>query len=125
MEESARREWLSVAWKTLSHLPADLLKRGCDHARKTCDHPSKIVPAILGEVQDDFDRRRERASYEPEVPMIAGPRTRTVSALRDRRGGPGPMTEAELVSLNSYLEWAGAAVRYHRDGSKYNIGPSL
>jgi hypothetical protein len=94
MEESARREWLLVAWKTLSHLPTDLLKRGCDRARKTADHPSKIVPAILREVQDDLERRRERINSEPEVRLIGGPRTRSVSALRDRRGGPGPMTEA-------------------------------
>lgn len=58
MAEEARAEWLAVAWSTLGHLPADLLAIGAQKARETCDHPSKIVPAILGETRDMLDRRR-------------------------------------------------------------------
>ena len=36
---------------TLSHLPAGYLERGCRKARETCDHPSKIIPAILHELE--------------------------------------------------------------------------
>jgi hypothetical protein len=48
MPEENRRDWLAVAWATLKHLPAGLLAEACHEARKTCDHPSKIVPAIIG-----------------------------------------------------------------------------
>jgi hypothetical protein len=36
-----------------------LLTRGCTAARRTCDHPSKIVPAILREADDVWKRRRQ------------------------------------------------------------------
>lgn len=59
MTEESRREWLSVAWATLSHLPADLLAIGAQAARRSCDHPSKIVPTIISETRDLLERRRE------------------------------------------------------------------
>lgn len=59
MTEEARGEWLRVAWETLKHLPADLLAIGCRRAREICDHPSKIVPAILAETRESMARRRE------------------------------------------------------------------
>lgn len=58
MTEEARREWLSVAWQTLKHLPADLLSVGCMEARKTADHPSKIVPAIAGYAEERLAARK-------------------------------------------------------------------
>lgn len=59
MTEEARREWLAVAWQTLKHLPGDLLAAGCLEARKTADHPSKIVPAIIGYAERRFQSRRQ------------------------------------------------------------------
>lgn len=58
MTEEARREWLSVAWQTLRHLPSDLLSAGCIEARKTADHPSKIVPAIIGYAEPRLENRK-------------------------------------------------------------------
>ncbi len=55
-----RTEWLKVAQMTLADIPADLLARGCEVARRTCDHPSKIVPAILGEIEIAWKNRRDR-----------------------------------------------------------------
>jgi hypothetical protein len=52
MTEEGRGEWLAVAWETLKHLPPDLLAMGCRKARETCDHPSKIVPAIVEATKD-------------------------------------------------------------------------
>ena len=62
MTEEARSDWLRVAWMTVSHLPSDLLERGCKKARETADHPSKIVPIILKEVEDDMNWRRRQNS---------------------------------------------------------------
>lgn len=62
MTERQREEWLTVAWGTLSHLPPDLLAIGAAAARQTADHPSKIVPIIIGETTKALaDRKAERA----------------------------------------------------------------
>lgn len=58
MTEEARREWLSVAWQTLKYLPGDLLSDGCVEARKTADHPSKIVPAIVAATEESMEWRK-------------------------------------------------------------------
>lgn len=74
MTEESRREWLSVAWQTLRHLPSDLLSAGCIEARKTADHPSKIVPAIIAYAEPRIEtRKRISRDYpialpEPERP---------------------------------------------------------
>ena len=65
MTEEGRAEWLSVAWITLQDLPADLLALGCAEARKTCDHPSKLVPAIIAATKASLALRRQAA--EPYV----------------------------------------------------------
>lgn len=67
MTEEGRREWLAVAWETLKHLPADLLARGCQKARETCDHPSKIVPAILAETDQSMGWRRDAVRSSGET----------------------------------------------------------
>jgi len=74
MSEEARGEWLAVAWATLAHLPADLLAIGCARARETCDHPAKIVPAIVAETRALMARRREALRQaQPEPPLLDGP----------------------------------------------------
>lgn len=65
MTEEARSDWLRVAWMTLSHLPSDLLERGCKKARETADHPAKIVPIIMKEVEDDIAWRKRMQSGGP------------------------------------------------------------
>jgi hypothetical protein len=62
MATEARREWLLVAWGTLRDTPTDLLKRGCEHARRVADHPAKIVPAVMDEIRETWDYRRTRRS---------------------------------------------------------------
>lgn len=67
MTEEARRDWLAVAWGTLKHLPADVLESGCRVARETCDHPSKIVPAIIASTKDQMRLHREAREWsEPQ-----------------------------------------------------------
>lgn len=74
MTEEARREWLSVAWQTLRHLPSDLLSAGCIEARKTADHPSKIVPTIIGYAEHRYqDRKRINREYPANTIALAPP----------------------------------------------------
>ena|SRR5690242_572281 len=115
MDEAARREWLAVAWKTIGHLPADLLRIGCAHARKIADHPSKIVPAIMAETTDLLARRRELAK-EDRTLRLPAPTTRDVM---DRRGEP--MSAEDTAELNERLERLGATARYRPDGTRYLI----
>jgi hypothetical protein len=61
-DEAVRREWLTTAWATLQGIPADLLTRGCASARKYADHPSKIVPSIMREIESTWSARKQSAS---------------------------------------------------------------
>jgi hypothetical protein len=72
MTEEARREWLTVAWGTLGHLPADVLARGCKAARERCDHPSKIVPTIIS-ATDAWMRSRREAARDTGAPRLPRP----------------------------------------------------
>lgn len=47
MSQEDRLEWLTIAAPELADLPGMLFDDACAHARKTCDHPAKIIPAIL------------------------------------------------------------------------------
>lgn len=50
--------WLEAATLALEGVPLDLLRRGAAVAMKTVDHHSKIVPAILSEVNRLRDQER-------------------------------------------------------------------
>lgn len=60
MSSDDRTEWLRAAQVTLCDIPADLLQRGCEAARRVCDHPSKVVPAILSEIKMAMELRQAR-----------------------------------------------------------------
>lgn len=62
MTQEDRNEWLRAAWGTLENLPPDLLEAGCEVARETCDHPSKIVPTITRTVDAAWRKRRDDRS---------------------------------------------------------------
>lgn len=65
MPEANRAEWLKVAHMTLADVPADLLARGCEKARRTCQFPSQIVPTIIEEIEIAMELRRDRVKREP------------------------------------------------------------
>jgi hypothetical protein len=74
MSKEDQRVWLNAAYRALDGIPIALLKRGCDAAMKTADHPSKIVPAITAEVQDDWKwRKRHGRPYSPSGQPVAEP----------------------------------------------------
>lgn len=59
MTPEDRQEWLRAAWGTLKDIPPDLLEAGCERARETCDHPSKIVPAIIKATDHVWRKRKD------------------------------------------------------------------
>ncbi len=73
MTEESRREWLAVAWQTLGHLPSDLLSSGCAKARQTCDHPAKLVPAIIDATKDWMRLRKESSRPTGDHLRLARP----------------------------------------------------
>ena len=46
MTEDDRANWLTVAAMEVRDIPSSYFAQACKHARRTADHPSKIVPAI-------------------------------------------------------------------------------
>jgi hypothetical protein len=68
---------------TLSHLPSDLLERGCMKARETADHPAKIVPIIMREVDDDYQWRKRMQSSGPSKSYSAALTATPVEEKKD------------------------------------------
>lgn len=99
MTEEARREWLSVAWATLKHLPPDILARGCREARLKCDHPAKIVPTIIDETRQAMVWRREGARWDGPTPRLPRPDyctpAQAAEILREFGLAPNPQAPEE------------------------------
>jgi len=62
MSNEEKQLWAAAAFKALDGIPIGLLKRGAMHAMRVADHHSKIVPAIIKEVGDSWDRRKRNAA---------------------------------------------------------------
>ena len=60
MTAQDRLEWITAAADTLQDVPADLLDDACRKARAVCDHPSKIIPFVMGEIAERKAMRQER-----------------------------------------------------------------
>lgn len=116
MSEEARREWLAVAWATLKHLPPDLLSVACQEARKSCDHPSKIVPAITAYAEPRLRDRKWMEREFPSTPALPAP---SKKSPYDRRGEP--MSAEDTEALNLYLKSAGSCFRYKESGERYKV----
>lgn len=89
MNVDARREWLNAAFKALHGIPIRLLQRGAQAAMAKADHPSKIVPAILAEVQGDWNWRRNYVKPSnigdmPTTPRVPESERKEVAALFDQ-----------------------------------------
>lgn len=68
-----RREWIAIAMKTLSGIPADLLEAGCAEARLRCRFPSEIVPTIVAAVETEWNWRIKDARRGPMPKHVALP----------------------------------------------------
>ncbi len=74
-DENDRVAWLKAACAALKDVPVDLLRRGIEAVRLTADHPSKIIPGIMAEIESSWKIRkeRERSLSEAATPRIAQP----------------------------------------------------
>lgn len=70
-----RTEWMHAAYLALDGVPADLVKRGARAAMLKADHPSKIVPLIMGEIADELALRRRLNTNRPMVQHQPEPQT--------------------------------------------------
>lgn len=147
MTDSDRREWLQVAWGTLRELPADLLKRGCDVARRYADHPSKIVPTIMREIEAPLAERkrtvgrirellkssepypweRTEAQVEPCTPEQAakimdevGLTRQAQATVRRHLGPPRNPTVEDYVEMGLTRQAAEEAVAYRIEVAEKN-----
>lgn len=79
MTGEERAGWVMIARETLSGLPIDLMKRGCEAARVTCRFASEIVPCIHAHVGKEWERRKNvwaddsRARDLRNAPKLAPP----------------------------------------------------
>lgn len=66
MGSDERRTWLVAAWAEIKDIPLGPFLSACNAARKTCDHPSKIVPTIIRDSQElTAAIRRNQSAVEP------------------------------------------------------------
>lgn len=94
MGEDDRDIWFEAAQLALADVPADLLRRGAQHAMALADHPSKIVPAIMREIADSLRSRRNVGATEAAIWQGADNRPTALPAPRGERA-----TKDELDSI--------------------------
>lgn len=73
-----RKAWLTAAAMTLEGIPFDLLERGVAAARRTADHPSRIIGAIFDEIGEGWQNRKVNLSRATEnaTPKLPDPAKR-------------------------------------------------
>lgn len=69
MTASDREEWLAAACMKLEGIPEDLLREGISFASSRADHPSKIIPLMMGQIESVWMERRRRHDSETR-PLI-------------------------------------------------------
>ncbi len=65
--------WFEAAMKALAGMPIGLLQRGAAAAMQKADHPAKVVPAIMAEVGDAWERRKRLARPDVDAITLALP----------------------------------------------------
>jgi hypothetical protein len=75
MDEDSQDTWFEAARVALDAMPIGLLQRGAAAAMLKADHPAKIVPAIMAEVGDAWERRKRlaRPSTQAAAPALPAP----------------------------------------------------
>ena len=99
-----RTEWLTIAADEVADVPGEVLIAACRAARKTCDHPAKLIPAILAYAEEHvvYLRAAVRREIKPKLVQIAPP----VSEIRPSLP---PMTQADVDGMPDYLQNLGVA----------------
>lgn len=90
MNDDARTEWLLAAYVALEGIPSDLLAEGAKVALQKADHPSKIIPAIIGEIGETWEQRKNRAR---------GHEYQALNAPAEPRADPNYCTPEEAAAI--------------------------
>lgn len=118
MTQADREEWLSAAGMTVSEmrLPLNELASSCSAARQNpkCDHPAKIIPAIIeaSAFMMGF-RRRALETARQSLHQIEHAMKAAEYEPRDR------IEVDEVEQANALMAEIGHRTRYHEDGSAY------
>jgi hypothetical protein len=73
MGSDERRTWLVAAWAEIKDIPIGPFLSACNTARKTCDHPSKIVPTIIRDSHELTATIRRNQNLDAAQERIALP----------------------------------------------------
>lgn len=120
MADVDREEWLAAAMDALKGIPLDLLERGIKAARPVADHPSKIVPLIMGEAMPRWrDRLRDRGM----VRRLSGLAQGAAAAAAGASDDADRIDPAEVEKVNAVMRRMGLASRYTADGAHYTLKP--
>ena len=89
MQEGERTAWYKAAVMTINYIPLSILQRACEQARRSCDHPAKIVPFIC--------------NFEPEAVRWANDAIHHAQALIDNFNAPRiPKQEKEYITPEEF-----------------------
>ncbi|QUT04034.1 hypothetical protein KFK14_12845 [Sphingobium phenoxybenzoativorans] len=93
MKPEERLSWARAAFDEVRDVPAVIFEDACRHARRTADHPAKIVPAIYGykprfDVVSALRRQMEQAQA-----LLAN-----IDALRIAQAGP--LDDGEMMGID-------------------------
>lgn len=111
MSGEDRKEWLRVAWATLADIPADLLAIGCAAARKSADHPAKIVPAVTAAIGALWDQRKGR-------------RNRAAAGWDKRASEPAAVEYATPEQIEAIKAEVGLVTTPYGEPAKVATGPA-
>jgi hypothetical protein len=94
MQEAERTAWYKAAIMTISDIPLQILRRACEQARRTCDHPAKIVPFIC-----NFEP--EAVRWSKEALRHAQAQVDNFNAPRIAKHEPEYITAEDLAELKA------------------------
>ncbi len=100
--EADRRLWLKAASMTLKDVPEDLLIRGIEAARLTADHPSKIIPAIMAEIRQAWEWRKQDARRSAPLALPA-------PAEVEKEDDGEPFSLEQVLAMPGYIRDLGVA----------------
>lgn len=74
MSSADKDAWYAAAWRSLCHLPEDLIKAGCEAAARSCDHPRQIVQAVISYAEPRLGDRQRAVNFgRPSGPALVAP----------------------------------------------------
>jgi hypothetical protein len=112
-----RAEWLAVAMEEIGGVPGEAFVEACRHARRVCDHPAKLIPAIAAQAPIETRRLHDAIARENRVPrLMVVPATPAEPRPR--------LTQAEVDTMAPALLHLGVSIgAIIRDGDEYRVAP--